>query len=148
VSKSSAGLVALFVALSVTLAAFLGRTSNAVAVPTADRAVAVPTADRAVALAEAWLAPRLEGVAVERGRATLVESADEFGAVTTFGPGALGLNSWRPVWVVTLGAKWPGQTNRRALRYVIEAATGSFLVESMPRPGSPMPLRSTNLTSS
>ena len=139
-SKSSAGLVALFVASSVTLAAVLGRHSNA---------VAVPTADRAISFAEAWLAPRLEGVAVERGRATLVESADEFGAVTTFGPGALGLNSWaRPVWVVTLGAKWPWQTSRRALRYVIEAKTGRFLVVSMPRPGSPIVLRPTNLTSS
>jgi hypothetical protein len=136
--KSSAGFVAFFVAASVTLAAVLGRHSEV---------AAVPSADRAIAHAEAWLAPRAEYVTVERARASLVSSADEFLATTTFRLGALGPNGFeRPVWVVTLGATWPGESSRRALRYVIEAETGRFLVFSIPLPDRPGLRRLSNLT--
>jgi hypothetical protein len=109
--------------------------------------VAVPTADRAIALAEAWLAPRAEALTVERSRATLVEGREQFKAVTDFGPWVLGPNGYQPrVWVVTLGATWPGETSRRALRYVIDARTGKFLVQSMPMPGSLLRRGPTNLT--
>jgi hypothetical protein len=88
-------------------------------------------------LQRGWLAPTFEDVSGERWRATRVESVDEFKSVNTFGPQTtLGLNGERlPVRVVTLGATWPGQTSRRALRYVIEAKTGDFLVLSTPFPG-------------
>jgi len=128
VSKLTAALVVLLTASVVALAAVVGRHNEA---------VAVPTATRAEALAEAWLAQRFEDVNIERWRATRVESVDEFKSVITAGPQlTLGRNGERlPVWVVTLGATWPGQTSGRALRYVIEAKTGRFLVLSAPLPG-------------
>ena len=72
----SAVLIAVFAGAVVTLAAVIGRDSGT---------VAVPTAGEAVSLAEAYLAPRVEGVTVERGQARLARSAEEFKGATTLG---------------------------------------------------------------
>jgi hypothetical protein len=111
----------------VTLSAILGRDSEA---------VAVPTADGAIALVDDWLGSRLqEGAVIESRSVTLVRTTDEYRDATTFGVFALGPNSKRlPVWLVTFSATVPGETRRYSLRYVVEAKTGKFLVESLLMP--------------